>query len=95
MLFKSFLIKQLEKYKDEKQQGVVPAACVNSPVTCSKDAECTVIIKKQQKYKYKEEECTITFSTAVFEIRHIINHLSRAVAGVNQTMPSLLPAICL
>lgn len=46
---------QLQEHKYKEQKSIIFAACIYTVPAGRKDTQCTVVVKKQQKYEYEEE----------------------------------------
>ncbi len=72
-----FSIKQLEKDKNEEQQGVITIAGVYAPFSGLKEINPAIVVKQQQKNQYEPEQCAIISSAAALGIRHIDTPLNQ------------------
>lgn len=59
---------QLQEHEYKEQQSIVFTACIYTALAGRKDAQCAVVVKKQQKHQYKEEQCTVVCFAAMFNI---------------------------
>ena len=55
----SLVIEKFQEHKYEKQQSVIPIACVHTALPIFQYPNCAVIVKKQQEDKYEEKECAV------------------------------------